>query len=685
MPHVQVPRLIGCDAKMTSSSLTGQEDTEANLVYLFLRSLLLLRQAGYEERATATFQAMLELTFFKPDKLRRTRTSGRGLRNWQGELLVDLEDFWDSEVPRIGEKGSQGWRSWTSDQEANAEEIEDTTNTDIGLGSGEKSKDPFQAWYEAELAAQNKDRLPARATDLSIDDEDPFRVILFSDIQDSLFVIQSGQVKLQLVYAALFFFRVPFQPPGVGTMTPFAVDSYMTMDIMRGEGEFWPRRPATKSISITQGKKMEPEPSKQENPARLWLIESSSGFKDLSSIHHPLPNSVQLSNTNSTFCSNLFLSLRPLITDPSFRTAHAAYESHLDSKKSAKLVKGWLSMDRENLDLWADYARVLRAQAAGMSSIEKSMSKEKEAVQVYVAAITGSAGGSEGGFSIDKEGRERLFADFAELEWSRGRGARCFLILNVFATGQVEYLTSLATDLNFSGEPISPIGLLRMKDFFSTIPSNSSQSILVLSTLYQYYANTTSPSKPTDQSLHSSLSHLSYILSSPSTPPTSSLSEYIHQLALRLIQIHNHHSPFVSGGEELEFDWIKNGLKRFGNNTGLMERGLEVEMKSGGVGRVFGRFQRLMNEVVLVENSQTSAPHQQQQQQQTSGDVTHSHTHIPGPRSWAFAAYAESQLVGSESFWAAKYGGPGSGSKGLGAAGLERVRGVLERGVDSVV
>lgn len=39
----------------------GQEAKEENLVYLLLRAVLLMKAAGYTERATATMQAMLEM------------------------------------------------------------------------------------------------------------------------------------------------------------------------------------------------------------------------------------------------------------------------------------------------------------------------------------------------------------------------------------------------------------------------------------------------------------------------------------------------------------------------------------------------------------------------------------------------------------------------------------------------
>jgi hypothetical protein len=139
--------------------------------------------------------------------------------------------------------------------------------------------DPYSSWYQREINADLRARQTAKASDLAVsDDEDPFGVVLFSDISDFLFLITTPIVKLQMAYAALNFLGLPFTLQGTGTNTPFASDPYLTSHFGAAtiqQGTFWPAKARTERL-ISEGDwtRIEEVPIWQaspfQSPIRFW-------------------------------------------------------------------------------------------------------------------------------------------------------------------------------------------------------------------------------------------------------------------------------------------------------------------------------------------------------------------------------------------------------------------------------
>jgi hypothetical protein len=71
----------------------------------------LLQQAGFTERAVGVLQAMVELNWFTPEHLLGAAASGDDSRSAATRLRF-FEAFWESEAPRLGDAGSEGWGAW---------------------------------------------------------------------------------------------------------------------------------------------------------------------------------------------------------------------------------------------------------------------------------------------------------------------------------------------------------------------------------------------------------------------------------------------------------------------------------------------------------------------------------------------------------------------------------------------
>lgn len=241
-----------CDNQVRSSCDCDSRLVAADIIY----------SSGYSERALATFQTMIELNFYRPDVLSLPSTSPRESETvWRERVFVELETFWDSEVPRIGETGGAGWKNSLSDMEP----LLSTTSTTIPP-IPDSTENPFERWAQLEALTTVAQPRPARTMDPDVDDDiDPFRVVLFDDVRDFLIVVHSTESKRQLAYAFLTFLGLPFVPPDYPTSSPFQTDPFIHSELVErpeGRERFWPPRRSTQEVRVPYeligGEAMEP-------------------------------------------------------------------------------------------------------------------------------------------------------------------------------------------------------------------------------------------------------------------------------------------------------------------------------------------------------------------------------------------------------------------------------------------
>jgi hypothetical protein len=149
-------------------------------------------EAGFTEHAVALWQALLEFNLYRPKSL---------------DLARDLDaakssfgEFWESEVPRIGEADAKGWDN--ADTESLAPRVDPQLEIDINKRS------VFESWALQEETCALSSRLPARTLD-EVREDDPYRVILFSDITDFLLPFSQAGLSTQLIDSFLLFCRLP--------------------------------------------------------------------------------------------------------------------------------------------------------------------------------------------------------------------------------------------------------------------------------------------------------------------------------------------------------------------------------------------------------------------------------------------------------------------------------------------
>lgn len=196
---------VGCPRSQQSRIYTIQ-------IYILLRLSLLLNEGGYSELAVATWQALLEFGFNSPPRISssgsntgKSPTDSFGKGQAVDSVIIKtpstFEQFWDSEVPRIGELNARGWFNF-KDGEGEQWQLSSAKGT-----ISEDDSTTIKSWAEAERRVSDSSRVPARTTDESL--SDPFRVVLFSDVQVAMLEIPTLFDHNTLLSAFLRFCYLP--------------------------------------------------------------------------------------------------------------------------------------------------------------------------------------------------------------------------------------------------------------------------------------------------------------------------------------------------------------------------------------------------------------------------------------------------------------------------------------------
>ncbi|KAI7957432.1 hypothetical protein MJO28_004527 [Puccinia striiformis f. sp. tritici] len=406
---------------------------EQSIVYLFHRCCVMLKQAGYTDRATAAFQAIMEINFFRPDQKIYSLN----------ELVDDFEMFWDSEVPRIGEDGGQGWKNMDLDSEP----LETGAGSCLPAESKEIEPNSTEQIYDRWQAREMKAHRPLRTTDLQ-DDEDPFACILFDDIRNLLFLLSTDDSLQALLYSFLSFVGVSIPPPDIDTNVPFFTDPFLStelIDVPERQSTFWPQSIESKPSFDPYGpsERLSGIKKPQMIPFRIFPYDIRQLFADRSRWFVNFQPPQDLIN----MIRNSFQALRTtesLKQDTYFKLCELSFEARLDVPSAVKLAKQSLSLDQRNLVLWDAYARLCLLQ-----------SKPKQARDVYVKTL-----------EMSEQGNQELmclWCSWAEMEFQLGHFR---LVISILARAMNCLDESPSELVQNTSQPRSPALLLRVRRAF---------------------------------------------------------------------------------------------------------------------------------------------------------------------------------------------------------------------------
>ncbi|KAK3844755.1 MAG: NRDE-2, necessary for RNA interference-domain-containing protein [Linnemannia gamsii] len=186
---------------------------ELVMVHVLSRAWTFLKQAGYIERAQGSLQGQVEFLFNMPSSLLS--------ESWQIQIR-SLEEFWDSELPRFGEKGAKGWAHYvTEDDEVEMEYLlqqvglpSKASNIDEMLKSfanNEVDRYVYTQWAKTEKELNTRCWFPIRTTEDIPEqmEDDTFGVVLFDDIRPFIIQLHTPEARLQLIDCIFNFLGLP--------------------------------------------------------------------------------------------------------------------------------------------------------------------------------------------------------------------------------------------------------------------------------------------------------------------------------------------------------------------------------------------------------------------------------------------------------------------------------------------
>lgn len=318
------------------------------LIYVLLRATLFIRESGYLELGVAIWQGVLEINFQGPEQSLSTPMD-----------FNHMSDFWESEVARIGEDGALGWRFYLENQ-GNAEAPPGITDEpEISLTNARL----FKSWAAAERSRSVS--FPARTMD-DVIENDPYRVILFSDIERFLISLppQSEDLHKALLDAFLVFCR----------LSPMsALDREFTYgwsnDTFVGDGnlecspdymkkDFPPSTQTNEDVSIDNY-------SVLRTPSPNFQVSSETMFSSKFWFEGVRPWSERYNEHHNPLSYSWVRNVLKQLTQTYFREYlaeyHLAFEWRNEPATIKKIAKGLLKKHTASLRLYNSYAMVEHA------------------------------------------------------------------------------------------------------------------------------------------------------------------------------------------------------------------------------------------------------------------------------------------------------------------------------------
>ncbi|KAF9438864.1 hypothetical protein BGZ76_003889 [Entomortierella beljakovae] len=496
-----------------STRLNAQKDKEESrlqaqlvkievvMVHVMARTWTFLKEAGYIERAQAIVQGQVEFLFSMPPSL---TTESLEIQ------IGSLEEYWDSELPRFGEKDAKGWNHYVTEEDEVAMEnlLETAKLPSLDAPTGELIKAfaennveryNYSRWANMEKILDTICWFPIRTTEDMPDqlEDDPYGIIIFDDVRPFITPLFTPEARQQYVDCLFNFLGIPMNTStgsngprslampkaakSLNVYNPFFHDSLL-MDIgikatsaledISGLKRFFPEVESKENLIVKMMKEIEREQEFLEPDERnwncIWTMPVKSFPHDPSVIFGRIRADAQyyswatvsshdeLQQSNKLFIRNVlqqFVEVVPLAKDHrrSLSLYHLMFEAFdtLSASKGQKLAKKYLKVDRMDLEMWNGYAQA-----------EIAFGRISEARKVYTTTLSMYQ-------SFPKENQTRvplIYRYFAELEWTQDRPGVALAILLSYAEN---------TNLDISDDdskdlPIpTPTRLIKARQFYS--------------------------------------------------------------------------------------------------------------------------------------------------------------------------------------------------------------------------
>lgn len=330
-------RVLGDQAQKlrASKDLNALGRVEETMASVFVGFCSLCAQAGFTERATALYQAIIEFNCFRPKQFRQ---------NPSGDLAA-FEVFWESDASRIGDAGATTWQQFDPNQDIAPREEEKSPPEFVG--------ESLKAWLQEESQRDQTEWLPFRTVAEDDNDANFERVVLFDDLKPFMCHLTTPKAMIRLVLQT-------FQYLGLENRVPWSWDASSN---------------ARFSVERVQ------ELQEFERVPGLSLLFADNFGKG--------PPNIDLWGLDDMHCDGLegpklqfARNMLPLVVaafpgNMQFKNLSLVVETKCGGiAEGRKLAKRWLKADSANLRLWNSYAQ-----------LEKSCGSMTECRNVYEKAL----------------------------------------------------------------------------------------------------------------------------------------------------------------------------------------------------------------------------------------------------------------------------------------------------------
>ncbi|EJD55576.1 DUF1740-domain-containing protein [Auricularia subglabra TFB-10046 SS5] len=402
---------VADDASRAMHALAHSEVARVGILW---RSAMFFKEAGYHERATAVLQAQVELSLFCPQSILGAAFESQ---------LPSLEEFWDSEVPRVGEAHARGWAasmSRASPDLPSAHAPDPTVPSQTSVPS-----DPYHRWYEDERRRDAEGHLPLRT---SAGSDDPYATVLFSDIRSFLSPVRSqeGTAWLRYAWLSLSGLHIPGLSAAFDRM--LAGDAANHMDVAEPSdswmlpyddqflNKLFPSslRHVDVDCDVVAGVIVAKEapPSPVFGPVKEWVWRAL----------HPLEGTGprgegrmwelhDVDGLDHGLIRRFFEQTQTAVHDDEWAILSIAFEAAISPKNAGRLSKALLARSPHSLSLWRAHAR-----------LERIRGRNDEARKVYTANLAQSGARSVSSQSqpAARAGEAQMWWDWAQMEWLDG-------------------------------------------------------------------------------------------------------------------------------------------------------------------------------------------------------------------------------------------------------------------------
>ncbi|KIK82299.1 hypothetical protein PAXRUDRAFT_832295 [Paxillus rubicundulus Ve08.2h10] len=380
------------DATRALKALGNSDDAEVDKLRIVWRVAVAFQEAGFHERATALFQAQAELTFEVPQSLYGLPVETQ---------LESLEEFWDSEVPRVGESDARGWSAWVSSGRPEAIPTSGTAHMDTDT----TSIDHFIRWHNDETRADRLSWIPTRSIEeTSI--SDPYATVLFSDIKTLLLPLTTEKAKnaFRFMWLSILGLHIPGFVESLANGTWNDQWPYRHLTTTSQLSAIFPKRGAGRQVlADSQAGTLigrEREYSSGFGPVKDWSWGVFGPLEWVGKEHWRMWTRKDMEGVDEQFVRAVFTQLRCGTEDYEWDVHALAFEAARSVKNALKLSRSLLSTARDSHPHWAIHAK-----------LERLRGRIEDARKVYQTVLISTRHSPTQSFI------GRLWWDWAEMEW----------------------------------------------------------------------------------------------------------------------------------------------------------------------------------------------------------------------------------------------------------------------------